>query len=72
MSSPPWRDFPGAHNGLCNIPELESFDSGRTKPGLGQGFVSSFECMYLKMLDAGFWMLDEETNPFFVYPASSI
>ena len=38
MSSPPWRDFPGAHSGLCNIPELESFDSGCVKPGLGQGF----------------------------------
>jgi hypothetical protein len=32
------RDFPGTHRGLCNIPELESFDSGCAKPGLGQGF----------------------------------
>jgi hypothetical protein len=38
MLSPPWRDFPGAHRGLCNIPELESFDSSHANPGLGQGF----------------------------------
>ncbi len=38
MSSPPWRDLRGAQCGLCNIPELEPSHSGRSKPGLGQGF----------------------------------
>jgi hypothetical protein len=34
-------------------------------PGLGQGFVSSFRCGYLKMLD-------EKMNAFFVYTTSGI
>jgi hypothetical protein len=72
MSSQPWRDFPGAHCGLCSIPELESFASSRAKPGLGQGFCIQFLCEELAMLDTGYWILDYKDESFaFVYPASS-
>ena len=66
MSSPPWRDFPGARCDLCNIPEPESFDSGRAKPGLGQGFVAHSGARNRKILDAGYLILDETRNVFSV------